>query len=425
MQSLSVRKCAAFIAVLVPLGLLQAPAMAEICVVIVDVLFLIDMARQRNLRWARQPWFMLASAWWLWLVFCSTPLFGFPTAGWLMGFAHAVVVIRLMVFAVALQTWLLVTPKSRYAAWVVLACCCLWIGLESWQQYLTGHNIFGDPRWADGSLTGPFWKPRAGAPYAHLLFTAMLPVVVLLYEWKGFWRICAIGLVVLGVVTSVLIGQRMATAFTGLGLVTAAFFIPQLRRVAIAAFVIAVLVIIATPVISPPTYGKLVQETARNLGHFSQSPYGELYTRAAVMTQKSPWRGYGFNGFRAFCSQPRFDAGLPMLNIPPTSLALGACNLHPHNFYMQSLTDAGVPGFILFSAMNIYWLILMGRGLWREPKPLRVGLFIGVLTFAWPLASTDDFTALYMAGWLFLFLGLGLATADATVSTKTMELNHV
>jgi O-antigen ligase len=406
------RRIALAVALLVPLGLLYAFPVAEVGIAIVDVLFLATKVQRREWGWARQPWFVLALVWWAWLVLCSTPL-PFPSfgaAGWAMGLVQALVILRLLVFTVALQTWLLVTPRAQKAAWLALALSCFWIGLESWQQYLTGTNIFGDHRWEDGSLTGPFWKPRAGALYMHLLFPAILPLVVAMLSRPGaIWRSAGAVLALLGVVTSVLIGQRMGVALTGLGVVVTALFIRQLRGIAVVIVAVAAMVIVATPVISPPTYAKLIDETSRNLSHFSLSPYGELYTRATVMGMQSPWHGWGYNGFRELCPEPRFSGGLPALGIVPTKLSLGACNLHPHNYYIQAFVDAGLPGLILFSLMALSWMVVLGRKLFRTPDPMRVGLFVSVLTFTWPFGSTDEFPALYMLGWMFFILGLGFA----------------
>jgi O-antigen ligase len=417
------RPAALCIALAVPLGLLHAFVLAEICIAITDLLFVAEMARTRNVEWAKQPWFAVAILWWAWTIFCSGPYF--KTAGFTLSFLEALVIIRLILFTVALQSWLLTTANARRAAWLVLALSCLWIGVESWQQYITGRNIFGDPRWGDGSLTGPFWKPRAGQLYAHLLFTALLPPVLALFARPGrFWQVAGVALAILGVVTSILIGQRMGTLLTGLGLATAALFIPQLRRAALLAAVIAVIVLVATPYISPPTYGKLVGETSRNISHFWLSPYGELFTRATVMGLQSPWHGWGYNGFRAFCPEPQFGGGLPALGIASTSLALAACNLHPQNYYIQAFCEAGFPGLILFVLMNLIWLQKLFSGLWRSKNPLRVGLFIGVLTYSWPLASTDAFPALYMLGWFFLLLGLGLAHAHIRANPITPDIQN-
>ncbi len=401
------RRLALLATLLLPLGLLDARAGAEIAIGVIDILFLTVMARTGSWAWLRQPWVIIALAWWGWEVVCSTPVAPLGQSGW-AGLVQALVLGRLIILAAALQSWVLTTPASRRLAWFTIALACLWIGVESWQQYLLGHNLFGDPRWGDGALTGPFTKPRAGAPYAHLLLPSLLPVVI---PWLERRRLAGIALAVLGIATSVLIGQRMPTALAVLALASAALFIRRLRPAAAAAIIIAAAVLLATPFISPHTYAKLVGETSRQMSHFTLSPYGQLYIRATTMGLASPAHGYGFNGFRAFCTQPQFATGFPGLGIPATQLGLGACNIHPHNFYLQAFTDAGLPGLLLFAALNLAWLAALSRRLWRAPDPLRVGLFAAVLTYAWPFASTDSFATLPMAGWLFLLLGLGLASA--------------
>lgn len=397
---------------LVPLGLLHAFVLAEICIGITDVLFLARSFATRDFAWAKRGWVKIALIWWAWLLLCSTPLpwGSFGSAGWDMGFGQAFVCLRFILFTAALQHWVLTSRESRRLAAWALSLSALWIGIESWQQFLTGHNIFGDPRWVDGSLTGPFWKPRAGALYMHILYPAMLPAVAALLGSSRTARyLQGLALAVAGILTSVLIGQRMGVALTGLGLVIAAFYLPRLRWPAAIAIIVAAGFLLASPILSPGTHAKLVGETDKNLSDFSQSPYGELYTRASVMGLQSPIHGWGYNGFRELCPEPRFNGGLPTLNIPPTQLGLGACNLHPHNYYMQAFTDAGVPGLLLFVLLALWWLKDMAAGLRRHRSPLQIALFIAVVTYLWPIGSTDEFPVLYMLGWLFFMLGLGLA----------------
>ncbi len=418
------RQAALVITCLLALCLLHTRTGAEICIVAIDILFAAAIVRGERLD-CRQPWLLVAFAWWGWEVICSLPIpaLGFGAGGW-YDFAEAAMLLRFIVLVAALQFWVLATPTARHAAWLAVALSCLWIGLESWQQYLTGHNLFGDRRWPDGSLTGPFWEPRAGAPYAHLLLVALLPVALPLLDRKHLApRLAAVALAVLGLATSVLIGQRMPTLLAVLALAASALFLPRLRLPALAAFLLAAAVVAATPVISPPTYHKLVLHFIAQMGRFAVSPYGELFTRATVMGMASPWHGYGFNGFRVLCPLPQFGAGLPVLGIAPTQLGLAACNIHPHNFYLQALVDGGFPGLLLFGAMNLVFLVTLARGLWRRPDPLRVGLFAGVLTFAWPLASTDSFAVLPHVGWWLMLLGLGLAAAHIPPDLK--EVRHV
>jgi O-antigen ligase len=416
----------AFIALLIlPVCLLHARAGAEICIGVVDVLFVAHLALTKGWRFLNRPWIIIAAAWWFWEIFCSLPIPGFGVAGW-AGLVQALVFGRLLLLAAAMEIWLLTTPATRRAAWILLALSVLWIGLESWQQYLIGSNIFGDHRWPDGSLTGPFWEPRAGAPYAHMLLAALLPVVVPLLARKNTVpRVFAVILAVFGIATSILIGQRMPSLLMLFALAVSCLFIPRIRLAAAIAVVIGAAVLAATPIISPPTYAKLVLHFAYQMRTFPISPYGELYTRAATMGLASPWHGFGFNGFKTLCMLPAYEGGFPALGIAPTTLVQGACNQHPHNFYMQAFTDGGFPGLALFAALNLSWLLALARGLWRRPDPMRVGLFAGVLTYAWPFASTDSFATLPHAGWLVFMVGLGLAAAHIGANPTSSDTSHV
>lgn len=403
-------------ALLLPLCLLYTRTGAEIAMGVVDICFLIHCARARDWRWLRAPWVVIAACWWVWTMIASLPVpaLGLGPGGW-ASFAQAFVIFRLLLLAAALGTWLLDTPRERAWFWFAIALSELWIAVEAWQQELTGTNIFGDPRWGDHALTGPFWEPRAGPPYAHLLFLAVLPVIgALLARPNMRHKLGAAAIGVIGFVTVVLIGQRMPFLLAGLGLVVTALAFRPVRLPALALGALVLLAIPALRIVSPPSFDKLVLESAKQVPHFAKSPYGELYTRAAVMIEHAPIHGYGFNGFKRFCPEARFGAGLPALGIGPTSLDRGACNIHPHNFYLQAAVDSGLPGLALFVALNLAWLVALGRDLFRRIEfrriePLRLGVFIGVLTYAWPLASTGNFAVLPMAGWLFVMLGLGLA----------------
>jgi hypothetical protein len=206
----------------------------------------------------------------------------------------------------------------------------------------------------------------------------------------------------------VLIGQRMPALLTGLGLLTCGIALPRLRPVVLGAVATAAIVLLATPLVSPPTFQKLVVHFADQMDHFPQSPYGQLYIRATVMGVDNAVTGLGFDGFRAHCLAPQYQHGLPALGVPDAEAAgpVG-CSIHPHNHYLEAFTSGGLPGLLLFTVMGITWLFTLGHGLMRG-RPEQVGCFIAVLLVVWPFASTSAFFTLPNAGWLFLVLGLGL-----------------
>jgi O-antigen ligase len=392
-------------AIALPVALLYTRAGAEILIGTVDGAFLLHAAARRDFAWLHRPTTRVGLIFWAWLVLCSA-----IGIGGLPELAQALASLRLFVFAAALGEWVLAEAGPRRLLWAAVAASAAWIALECWQQYLLGANVFGVPRWEDGALTGPFNKPRAGGAFVLVLFPALLPPLLRLVAGSAFRRLAGVLLAVLAVATVVLIGQRMPALLALLGLLAAALLLPRLRPALLVALLAAAVVAAATPVVSPPTYAKLVVHFRAQMADFSRSAYGLLFTRATVMTEAHPLVGLGFRGFRLACAEPRYDPGIPWLGLRGTGDGgPEACNLHPHNFYLEAASSAGLPGLVLFAAFALTWLGRLGSGLSRAPDSLRVGLFAAALVALWPLASTNEFFSVPNCGWLFLILGWGLA----------------
>ncbi len=397
-----------------PLALLHARAVAEMLVGLVDCLFLVDAIRARRGAWLRHPFTMAAAAWWAWLAICSV----LGTGGMVLG----LVAFRLPLFALAVGTWVFAGPgaagaRRRHMLWIALAVAAGWIALQCWEQYLTGSNLFGQPRWEDGALTGPFHKPRAGPEYILLLFPVLIPLLARLASSPG-GRARSVALASFAALTMVLIGQRMPTLLMVLGFLASGLLLPRLRVAVAVAALAGLALAAASPWLAPLSFAKLVQQTGPQIAHFAKSDYGLIFLRALTVAQLHPWLGLGFDGFRRGCHDFWAMHGIAWLGLPDDNFNGGpsACNLHPHNYYLEALDDAGVPGLVLFCAMVAAALATLARGLGRRAPPLRTGLFVGALVALWPLASTSAFTSMPNAGWVFLILGLGFA-ASAAVGT--------
>ena len=407
----AVRKAAAGATVLLPVLLLHVRAGAEVAIDLVAVLFLLHSALVRDWRWLRRAWVWAGLAWWGWTTLCSVLA---VAGGASLGHSvQAVLVVRFLVFTAALEHWVLRDGGARRWMLASLSAAALWVGGSCVLQFLTGRNLAGYPRWGDGELTGPFRGPRAAPTLVRVMFPALLPAAAAL-ERRGWpWgRLGAAALVVAGAAVMVLIGQRMPVLLTGLGLLVAGLLLPRLRGMVAAGALAACVLIGASAVVSPPVFYRLVTKFSHQVEDFPDSPYGQIAARSLEMARQHPWTGLGFNGFQTACGDPRYFHGWRW---PAVSADDGGgaamCVTHPHSFYLQALTDAGVPGLAAFMVLVALWLHRLARGLWRDGDPVRAGAFIAVLVQVWPLASTSPLVSLPMGGWFFLTLGFGLAAA--------------
>ncbi len=399
---------------LLPVLLVHLRVGAEIGFDVVAALFLVRSALGRRWSWVRRDWVVVGLVWWAWTVACTTrAALAEPAGGW-GHVAQACLAARFLLFAAALEWWVLRDGRARRWLLTSFGAVALYVAGQSLLQFATGRNLFGNPRWVEGELTGPFNGPKAAPTFIRVLFPAMLPAASALGASAKAWRrVAAGGVLVAGVAVVVLIGQRMPLLLAGLGLLATGLLMPKARGLVAVAVVAAGALIGASAVVSPPTFYRLVTKFSHQVEGFPDSPYGQITARALAMAGQHPWAGLGFNGFQANCADPRYQHGWRWPEDPAdTGGGTEMCVTHPHSFYLQALTDAGFPGLLGFGLLVVLWLRRLSAGLWRAPDPLRVGLFVAVLIQAWPISTTSPLVSLPMGGWFFLALGFGLAAAE-------------
>lgn len=411
-------RAAAWCVLGIPPAMLHAFAVAEALIAIILLLFLARSGLLKDWSWLRRPWVRIALVWWGWAIFCSLPFIreGGIGEGGGRSLVQALVTGRYILFIAALEHVVLADPAIRRWLWAVLAACAAWIGLSALLQAATGRNLGGYPRWGDGELTGPFQKPRAGPPLARLLPVAIIPPIFrVLQAGQDWWRPALAALLAgAAVAVVVLIGQRMPVLLTVLALGVAALFLPRLRLPVLAALALGATLLAASAVVAPPTFFRLVTKFTTQMANWPESNYGQIASRAVAIAQDHPLTGRGFEGFRSGCMQERYWRGWNYATNPADTGggALG-CNLHPHNMYLQAVTDAGLPGLALYTAMVLAWGLALARGLWRHPAPLRVALFATYVAAFWPLSSSMNAFSIEFGGLTFLLVGFALAEAKA------------
>jgi O-antigen ligase len=388
-----------------PIILPYARSIADAVLSVAGILFLLSRAARSDWGWLRVPHTRLMFLLWVWMLLCTL-----VTAN-VQAIEQALAGLRLFVFVAALEYWVLADPATRRRLWHVFIAVAAWIAVECWQQYLFGTSLPGYRRFADGALTGPFLRPIAGGTYLAVLFPAILPLCLMLLRRGGrLERIGAVAVLGFAVATMLLIGQRMPSLLMLLGLCVTGLLFRQLRVAVVLTLVAGALLLALLPVVSPPTFAKLVLRFTQQMETFWQTPYGWIFGRAVTMIQANPWLGLGWDGFRDNCMQPAYLGGVSWLPIADPANPDG-CNIHPHNYWLQIATSAGLPGLALFAALAVAWLRRIAGGMDFLGNDRRAALLVIVFVMLWPIASATSLFTVPNAGWVFLLVGWGLAEA--------------
>lgn len=394
-----------------PIALMAGPSAVDACVGLLVVAFLVHCVARRDWAWLRAPWMALALAWWGWTLFGSLPGIAEPGV-WPRWTGHALFMVRVPLCAAAVAWMMRGVPGYSRHLYGVLTLVTAYVVAQLGLQFFTGFNSFGHPMADNGLLTGPYDKVRAGQTLRLMFFPVLLPPVLWLIARGRLGWMAGAGVLALGFAIMLPVGQRMPAVLVAIGLPVSAWLVPVLRRPAIAAIGAGALVLALGTMAFPLAQHRMVAFFGEQLASFPTNHYGLIYTRAAAMAAEHPWLGRGFAGFRTGCPEPRYFA--PALGGDPADGG-GAemCAPHPHQFYLEALTNGGWPGLVLFSAFAIAALLVLARGLRTRPDPLRVGLFVAVLLHLWPLAASSGFTNTYLSAWFALLLGWGIALSPA------------
>ncbi|GBR70194.1 O-antigen ligase family protein [Gluconobacter kanchanaburiensis] len=394
---------------ILPLALTHVRVAGEADLDLLAILLLLHSAmigrQQGGWDWFREPWVVATFCWWGWQVLCT--LWVSPGHGALV---QSLLAIRFPLAAAAMGCWVLRDAVWRRRVLWLTCACGLYIALQILVQAVFGRNLFGIPRFHDGTLTGPYEHPRAAAPLSRLVLPLLMVGCAMAEEARSRLMrtlgLCAATVLAVGVM--VLAGQRMPLALSLLGIGVCALLYRPMRPAALAAAAMLPALVLVARIFSPGSFFHLVTLARQQLTHFGQSPYGEIYTHAVVMAQAHPWLGQGYDAYRHYCSDPSTFHGLSWLSdAVPEKGWFDLCVQHPHSHYLQALVNSGVPGLLLFTLMVATWLKTIWPG--QNGRAVSIGLFAAVLIQEWPIASTSDFLNLPLSGWGFLLLGLALA----------------
>jgi len=272
----------------------------------------------------------------------------------------------------------------------------LFVSIDTYLQFFFRNEIFGHKIGFDQNrLTGPFRDDEriVGSYLSKFIFISF---GFLLHYFRATKFIILPFIFLLFVYVCIfLTGERMAFILTTFGFLLLLLF--NLKYLNFFLYTLLVFLFFSFIILSSNDLVKnrMINTTLQVLGlnyldgkitkyndNFLDSHYGAHYLTAFEIFKDNMVKGSGPKTFRLVCSDEKYSK----LNSKNIDIR---CSTHPHNYYLQILSETGLIGTFFFISSMLSFIIFFFNKI-NFKNPLHNCTLISFLLFLWPIQSTGN-----------------------------------
>ena len=401
---------------LLPVSIVSSQILINVSVVIIDLLFLFLLIKQKNSHIFENNLLRLLFLFWILILISFLFSINFNNS-----FPRSFGFLRFILFIFAISYYLSF-KKFKYfkfilTIWLIVF---IFISLDLVGEYIFGKDIFGNVSYMPGRLSGVMGKElKIGNYYLGFYFFIIAAIATICRE-KKFLLITSI---IIFTIVAFLIGERSNFLRILFGLIIFLFFWKEFKikhkiYISIVLVCFISLTIFYTEKMRSRYYDIFVKNIAKNgiSNYMYSSQYGAHYSTAIKIFKNYPITGSGIKNFYDECLNKKYED-------KKFSFYAQRCTTHPHQFHIEILSQVGIFGYLFFLFIFIYFL---GRGLilYNKNKNIfHLSCLIFIFVSIFIPAPTGSFFTTYGATIFWLNVGLGLAFENVKLKNSIIETN--
>ena len=333
--------------------------------------------------------------------------------------------------------------------------CTTFVGLDVILQYFTGSDIFGyESKGIRNS--GPFGDETIAGGYLQKFSFLSFFYILSTYKNKNFSTGLFIFVIAFHLTAILLAGNRMPMILTLFGCFLILILIKNLRLVMTLSLIVflSVFALLAkndheieesyvyfikeVNIFNVIDVSKLLKkDKAKNIEvthelegqktewtegvwkknwqgviFLDNSGYNRIFRTAYMIWKEQPLIGFGLKSFRIKC----WEVGPKNRHLQPQSkISIFSCSNHPHNYYLEFLSETGLIGTIL---LIIFFIIILKNSFYTLKKYKQsndeeifflIPIILVIILEIWPLRSTGSFFTTWNATFFWLSVGILLS----------------
>ena len=363
---------------LYPAALVAGTAVSEMINLILIISFLSNCYIHKNWSWVKDRIFL-----WLLIIYfylVANSLFSnYPE----QSYERAIGFIRFPILIFAISFFFKAKKNSEKIIFGMWFATLAFLIFDLYYEVIFGHNLVGHQSpWKD-RLSGMMFEELK---IAHLLIGFSLPTLFFIFESDKNIKKFIISIIVFSIIL-ILTGER-ANTLKGLFVIFLSFLLYknkffQIKKVYLFFFLIIFSVLIYTKPNIHQRYYLEISNAWKNSNSsifnlVKNSNYGPHYQVAWSIFQNYPIFGSGVKTFRIECRKKAYSE-------------YNGCTTHPHQLYLEFLSEIGLVGFLLFVSFFVYILFRAKKYLLKNQNGAVLCSALYVFALNIPLLPSGSF----------------------------------
>lgn len=419
-----------FFFLLIPILLITGPFLSDLAISLITIIFLFKTFQKNLFRYYKNFFFLIFLIFWFYILIVS--ILNYPN---LSSIKISFFYFRFGIFFTAVY-YLLEINKNlyRYFFYSILLSYLILVG-DGYLQFYTGKNIIGYPIYF-GRVSSFFNDELILGSYLSRLFPIFFGLTLYLNEKNQLpINIKYIFFIFILVdVLTFLSGERSAFFYINFSAIFMIIMIKNFKTARFVTLMISILIILLISIIRPNFKERMVDFTLEqsnvpkseninaqkalsffgNKYVFSQT-HTHLYLTAYEIYKDHKYFGIGVKNFSNICKIAKYN------------LYKFSCSTHPHNTYIQIITETGIFGLVLILFIFFYIVACCFKHLFsiivRKKyyfSDFQICMLAALLITLWPLIPSGNFFNNWLS--IIYYLPVGFLLRDV-YSKKSKNIN--
>ena len=385
---------------LIPFFLITGPFLSDLSISLISLVFLIYCLKEKNFSHFKNKYFYFFLIFWSYLIVNSL-INNFNLDSLKISFFY----FRYGVFVIAIATFLNTNDKFiKYFFYCIFICFSALI-IDGFYQYFFGKNILG---WVGSDRISSFFgDENILGGYLSRLWPIFFGLSIFALNQKNKLYFLFILVFILSEALIFLSGDRTAFFYINLSAIFVILFSRKLLKLRFFTMLSSLLLLVIISLFNPTAKERFVDLTLKQINIFQDKKdkkdkkdekdekdqkiymfskaHHELYVSAYKIFLDNVIIGVGVKNFRNICKDSRYHINNREI-----------CNNHPHNTYIQILTETGIIGFSFLIFSLFYFCKYIFKHLFLKIKgeyyfnDFEICLLSGIAIYLWPFIPTGN-----------------------------------